>query len=423
MVERGQASEEMTMHTPSNSTASPRRLGMRAKLILCAAAVMLTGVGGALLPGLAQADNEIKHFAAFPSSTQAGGHPDITTEVAFGNRLNNPALCNCSDGRAVTVHVPTGVIGNPHAAPTCTLAEFSGSECPVTSQVGYVWVLIAEAIAVKQPAFNMETHPDEPGLLGFAIPIINGPSFIYISARTDSDYGLDLESSGFQHLLPVDTVNVKLWGVPASPENDDLRMPFGFNAGTETCQGEPEEPCRPPVFSDAPEEPFLQNPTTCGVALTATVDVLSYDGGITHAEDEWPGTTGCEQLAFNPSLTAQPTTTKADSATGLDVNLRVPQTQSASVPSPSELRGTTVTLPAGFSINPNAADGKTTCSDAEANFESTAPRSAPSSRRSARSRSTARPCPPSCRGRSTSASRFPATSIDSSSPETGSART
>ncbi len=288
MVERGQASEEMTMHTPSNSTASPRRLSTRAKLMLCAAAVVLTGVGGALLPGVAQADNEIKHFAAFPSSTQAGGHPDITTEVAFGNRLNNPALCNCSDGRAVTVHLPTGVIGNPHAAPTCTLSEFSGSECPVSSQVGYVWVLIAEAIALKQPVFNMQTHPDEPGLLGFAIPIINGPSFIYISARTDSDYGLDLESSGFQHLLPVDTVNVKLWGVPASPENDDLRMPFGFNAGTETCQGEPEEPCRPPLSSDAPEEPFLQNPTTCGVALTATVDVLSYDGGITHAEDEWP---------------------------------------------------------------------------------------------------------------------------------------
>jgi hypothetical protein len=345
-------------------------MDLRRRLILCSAAVLMACLGAALPAQRAEAGNEIQHFAAFPSSTQAGGHPDVTTEVSFGNRINNPRLCNCSDGRAVTVHVPTGVIGNPHAAPTCTLQEFSGSECPVTSQVGYVWVLIAEAIALKQPVFNMETHPDEPGLLGFAIPIIAGPSFIYISARTESDYGLDLESTGFQHLLPVDTVNVKLWGVPASPDNDDLRMPFGFNAGTETCQGEPEEPCRPPVSSDAPEEPFLQNPTTCGVPLQATVDVLSYDGETTHAEDDWPGTTGCEQLAFNPSLTAQPTTGKADSATGLDVDLRVPQTPSAGVPSPSELRTTAVTLPEGFSINPNAADGKTSCREVEANFNS-----------------------------------------------------
>ena len=38
------------------------------------------------------------------------------------------------------------------------------------------------------------------------------------------------------------------------------------------------------------------------------------------------------------------------------------------MPSPSELKAATVTLPAGFSINSNAVDGKTSCSDAEANF-------------------------------------------------------
>jgi hypothetical protein len=346
------------------------------KLALCAATLALTGIGGALFPGLAQAGNEIEHFAAVPSTTQAGGHPDIVTEVAFGNRLNNgpsegPNTCNCSDGRAVTVHLPTGVIGNPHAAPTCSLAEFSRVECPVASQVGYAWVLIAEAIPARQPLFNMEPRTEEPGLLGFVVPIINGPSFVTIAARTDSDYGLDVESTGFHHLLPPDTANVTLWGVPASDQNDDLRMPFGFGGSGELCIAEPEEPCEPATTSDAPEAPFVQNPTTCGVPLTATVDVLSYDGETTHAETPWPGTTGCEQLAFNPSLTAQPTTTNADSATGLDVNLKAPQTQSATVPSASELRGTIVTLPEGFSINPNAADGKTSCSDAQANFGTT----------------------------------------------------
>ena len=45
-----------------------------------------------------------------------------------------------------------------------------------------------------------------------------------------------------------------------------------------------------------------------------------------------------------------------------------PSSSARPIPSPTELRATTVTLPPGFSINPNAADGKTSCSDAEANF-------------------------------------------------------
>src|SRR5262249_47298549 len=50
---------------------------------------------------------------------------------------------------------------------------------------------------------------------------------------------------------------------------------------------------------------------------------------------------------------------------------KVPQFQSPTVPSPSEIRAATVTLPDGFSINPNAADGKTSCSDASAAFGTT----------------------------------------------------
>ena len=353
------------------------------RLAISVMALALAGVLGALVPGVAQAGNQIKHFDAFPTTAQAGGHPDVVTEVAFGNRLNNPSgSCNCSDGRAITVHLPTGVIGSPSAIPTCSLAEFSQAECPVESQIGYVWLLIAEAISIKNPAYNMETRPNEPGSIGFVVPIINGPAFIEISARTGSDYGLDTFATGFQHLLPADTVNVRLWGTPASKQNDPIRFPFGWGQETsDICANlpDPNAPCNgsEPVSSDAPAIPFIQNPTTCGVPLTSTVDVLSYDGETTHAEAPWPPTTGCEQLAFNPSLTAQPTTTQADTPTGLDVNLRAPQPLSETVPSASELRGTVVTLPEGFSINPNAADGKVACSEADANFETTLPAECP----------------------------------------------
>jgi hypothetical protein len=76
----------------------------RTRLAFSILALVVAGAFGALLPGVAQAGNEIKNFEAFPTTAQAGGHPDIVTKVAFGNRLKDKSgSCNCSDGRALTV--------------------------------------------------------------------------------------------------------------------------------------------------------------------------------------------------------------------------------------------------------------------------------------------------------------------------------
>ena len=84
-------------------------------------------------------------------------------------------------------------------------------------------------------------------------------------------------------------------------------------------------------------------------------------------------------------MTAKPTTAAADTASGLDTDLKVPQTQSPITPSPSELKSAKVTLPQGFSINPNAADGKLACPDLlSAIGTRLRRRTAPSSRRSGR---------------------------------------
>ena len=104
--------------------------------------------------------------------------------------------------------------------------------------------------------------------------------------------------------------------------------------------------------SNSPLRPFLQNPTSCGSGQEASLDVLAYDGETTHGNTAFALTTGCDQLTFNPSISAKPTTTEADSASGVDIELTVPQLQSPSTPSPSSIRGTTVLMPRGFSINP-----------------------------------------------------------------------
>ena len=68
--------------------------------------------------------------------------------------------------------------------------------------------------------------------------------------------------------------------------------------------------------------------------------MTSYDLGVDNAQVPYPAPTGCDQLSFNPSLYAQPTSTETDTASGLDVDLQVPQVTSPSVPSPSEIRAT-----------------------------------------------------------------------------------
>jgi hypothetical protein len=337
------------------------------------------------------ANTPIISYSAVPGNTQAGGHPDLEVQFNLLNRYGqlNQNSCQCQDAKDATVHLPAGFIGNPHAAPQCTIAEFSSDTCPIDSQVGIVNVLVTNACPFcpfNAALYNLVPPPDVAGLLGFKAWGFDTPQFTTLSARTGGDYGLDATATSIFHgAYPLQEFKEVLWGVPADPSHDYLRLDPSKIGGTTAYLGgfcdasgaqstiDPntvQNPCGliPPVSSNSPLTPFLQNPTNCDAPLTSSLDVLSYDHGTDHADYPWPQMTGCDQLSFNPSLYAQPTTTETDTASGFDVNLTVPQQLSPIIPSPSELRGAAVTLPPGFSINPNAADGKTSCSDAEANF-------------------------------------------------------
>jgi hypothetical protein len=339
--------------------------------VAVAAAMFLVMVAGALViqAGKAEAAG-IKEFSMSPSTTQAGGHPDWEIKVGFENRTESEAKCGCADVEIITISAPTGFIGNPHALPKCTLLQFSLHKCPSEAQVGIASIGLGFS-GGQQAMYNLEPHPNQAGLVGFEAPLINSPVFIDLNARTESDYGLNSTSQGIFHLLPLSGLSVFLWGVPADSSHDRNRFPNpqgGFG-----CFTKYPEPCGPPIPFNGPAEPYLQNPTTCGIPLTGGLDLRYYDGSEFHADAPWPATTGCEQLSFNPSLTASGTTSQADSPGGLDVKLVVPQVQSPTTPSQSELRTTTVTLPEGFSINPNAADGKQACSDVAGAFGTRGP--------------------------------------------------
>jgi hypothetical protein len=358
-----------------------------------ASRLVATGLGAVLLALVAictwssQAESYValRDFQIIPSNTQAGGHPDVRLEMAWDastikdGKFGAPPItaCECDDPRRVVQNFPTGFIGNPHATPRCELVEFSFGRCPPASQIGTAEPFgSAEGESLYVPFYNLIPHPDEPSLTAFWAPLVSAPVFVTLGARTESDYGLFAEGSAIYHPLVFPGLNINLWGVPSDPVHDSSRFKVplkGFAAcgsifGCDEVTG---------VAANTPLIPYLQAPTTCGVPLTGGAELEYYTGELLKATDGWPATTGCEQLTFNPSLTAQPTTEEADSPSGVDIELRVPQELSPTTPSPSEIKSAKTTLPAGFSINPNAADGKVGCSDSQSAIGTRGPATCP----------------------------------------------
>jgi hypothetical protein len=364
--------------TTSKRAGLPNRRGATLAAAALAALALSATPAQATLPGFDRMDGT-------PSTTQAGGHPDVQLNITYRQdyQAGHPLQCESEDAttacvstRSFRIHWPTGFIGNPHVTPLCTLTEFNQAACPANSQIGKVAIIGQENGNIQIgwfPLYNMETRPDQAGLLAFVVPLYGAPVFLDLSARTDGDYGLEAVSSP-QIPTPFREFQTTLWGVPQSPAHDFERFVTPLTGLALCIQGPEfgEDGCFPSqgftspthAKSTIPEAPFLQNPTTCGVPLTLSADIEYSNGLEGHAEAPWPATTGCNQASFDPSVVVKPTTSQAETASGIDADLRVPQTQSAGAPAPSELRTSIVTLPKGFSINPAAADGKMLCPNA-----------------------------------------------------------
>jgi hypothetical protein len=373
-ADRMRQEEMMMMNDAIRSTE--RHLGMLAWL--AALACLFVAAAASFAPASARAQTGIEEFDMYPSTTQAGGHPNVTMFVKYLNRSNLPVdPCGCDDPKTITFHFPTGFIGDPHSQPICSLAEFSLANCPIGSQVGRVGAQF-RGFPISLPLYNLETHPDQAGQLGFIFPLVVFPNFIDLSARTESDYGLDSASFPLPHPTVFNALLIDIWGVPSLPENNFYRFKSpltGFGScgafgpcGNGNVSG---------VASPSPPRPYLLNPTTCGVPLTGSVDVAYYSGQEYHAETPWPATTGCTQLAFNPSVAVTPTTREADTPSGVDIDLKAPQVLSPFTPSPSEIRTSHTIMPPGFTINSGAADGKVACKGADTGIGTRGPAHCP----------------------------------------------
>jgi hypothetical protein len=332
----------------------------------------------------ATAIEPIGSFGVTTSTTAAGAHPNLTASFS----LEEPGEPEAAEN--VTVNLPQGVFGNPNAIPTCTVSDFALSQCPAASQAGTVVVRAnyngnPNALLGAAPVYDIAVQVEgETARLAFVVPTLDIPISIPIQVRSGSDYGLRMTVADITQTMPLAGAAISVWGFPAAVENDDERFLPGSPGDPAGCPGVASARCasnngQTPHHANVVEAPMIDNPSTCtGQPLTVSLDVRTYQdpSQASHAEDQYPPTTACEQQTFQPALNAGLTSEAADSPSGMDISLRAAQPLSRS-PTPSSIRAATVLLPEGVSVNPDAADGQTACTDAEAGFGSEAPAQCP----------------------------------------------
>jgi hypothetical protein len=346
------------------------------------ATVFLLALSIGVLP--ASASEGIASLQVSSSSSQAGGHPDLETSFT----LEHPGQPEAA--REISVQLPRGLFGNPNAAKKCSAEDFALTQCPIDSQVGYITLKanyegFEKTLLGTAPVFDMESQsPDETARLAFIAPIVDVPINIPISVRTNGDYGLDMTVSGISELVPVYSADIQIWGFPALPVHDLERFEKGSPGNPAGCPAEATPGCASyggqiPHPSAHQLVPLIDNPTTCtGEGLPYRLVVTTYqdEGHPSVADGSYPPTVGCENEVFNPVFNASLTSNRADSAAGLEMQLKAAQFLGVAN-SPSTLRSASLDLPVGISINPDAADGQRACTDAQANFDSTGPDNCP----------------------------------------------
>ena len=321
----------------------------------------------------------IDSFTATPTTTQAGGHPDLTVSFSLASSEGSETA------KSVTYNAPAGVGLQPHAVPQCSAGEMALSECPIDSQVGLITVRSryegqAEFLLGTAPIFALQSPSGQFGALGFTIPTLDAEGVAGLSLRGASDYGQRLELSNLPQGAPITKVELTLWGVPSEASHDAERFPNGSPGNPPGCPGLEGAGCLTGQrSSNSPLNPYTLNPTTCRLPLSSTLEVQTYESPETpsRAEAGYPEATGCDQLSFNPSFYVEPTSKAAYSRTGLSLNFTDPQEVSPTVPTPSSLRKVIVTLPKGMDINPELPEELVACGNAEAALGTEEPAACP----------------------------------------------
>ena len=361
---------------------------LTASLAMGAAFALASPAWASEIFGVETFESSIVNQGGLPA-TQAGSHPyALTTSIVFNHVVTAveepPRVRTYGDPKDIEVNLPQGVIFNPRATETrCTEAELESPEgpasCPNGSAVGIFSIHLDGIEILDEPVYNMASPAGVSAELGFNAA---GAGIIMHAGgrlRTGGDYGLSADILDISQKRPIYGLALTLWGNPSETSHDEER---GLCAGEEAKQSFKKTGIHESCPVERTTKPFLTLPSSCTEEpLTTTVSTdswqepgdLNTDGNPNLRDPRWktatsasPPVTGCEDLDFSPKLTVsttEPAAASAESPSGLDVDLKLPQEESVSGLAEADLKEAFVRLPAGMAISPSAANGRVACSD------------------------------------------------------------
>jgi hypothetical protein len=302
-------------------------------------------------------------------STQAGGHPytlltylDFSSDEVSANR----EYFSSEQVKDIVVDLPAGLIGNPQSIPRCPLADLLEDDgitaCPGASRIGTAIFQRAPGnttsdfhtserpLGETTAIYNMEPEPGFPAEFGFTF--LGKSIYMYASAvRIGGQLRLRVTVPGIPEVEIMSSM-LEFFGDPGERDlgvNDTapfLTNPVNGASCSKGGASEAVEPLSATVETDTWEHPASDRGNVYSVLSESTT---------------YPSLTGCNLLQFQSSFAMQPETTQSDEPAGYTFTVTNPQDESAFQLGTPELKNATVTLPAGLSLSPSAADGLRAC--------------------------------------------------------------
>jgi hypothetical protein len=298
--------------------------------------------------------------ASAPDGTRdlaAGDHPyELTTTIDLASQLRRAPSgqvigTSTEDLKDVVVDLPLGFAGSTLAAPQCTLAELSGQACPADTIVGHLRTEPDAAAAINSPIYNLVPERGFAGEFGY-IDVLKGSHVFYVQVvPSPAGYVLQVTNKDIPQVA-LSHIVATFYGEPAvRDETGNANIPF-FTNPTGCASG----PMKATIYMDSWQHPGRFN-------ADGTPDLTNPNW--VSKVSESPPVTGCNVLQFTPELKAQTTTNQADSPSGLEFEMKLPQTERAGVPATPALKTAVVNLPEGMTVDPSAAQGLAACSVAQ----------------------------------------------------------
>jgi hypothetical protein len=373
-------------HRPTS--ASRRGLALLALLLLSVLGVGLAGAASAhaydIQPGsfkagtLSDDDNDDAYFQ------RAGDRPTYgVTDFAFATDADGEPV---GQTQSLRVDIPAGLTPNPRAVPTCTDAQLAARSCASETQVGVqrltvkgtITLLGRQTIEVRVPIYNMTRAADQVARFAFNPEEAPGSDLLQGDKRPiEIIGGVRSDDVGLYFSIPRVPQNPALvrsrlvfWGVPGATMHDPERG----QARTDIPAISPSVPILGAIAHQTSgggdqvadkTTAFLSMPTSCAGQQTSKVAATSYAGETRNDSYTTPvGVEECDQVPFGPGMDLGPQQVTRDSPSGLDVGLRVPQSQDSRTRATAHVKDVSLTLPPGATISPSVANGLETCSDA-----------------------------------------------------------